>query len=134
MAKDGLFFERVSRVHPRWRTPVEALIFQGLWSAFLVLVIGGFSQLFTYVIFGGWIFYALAVMSVVALRRKEPGLARPFRVPGYPLVPLLFAATALAIVVNTLVQTPRESILGLAFIGLGIPIYYIQLAFRRRQA
>jgi len=134
MAKDGLFFERVSRVHPRWRTPVEALVFQGLWAAFLVLVIGGFSQLFTYVIFGGWIFYALAVLSVVALRRKEPGLARPFRVPGYPFVPLLFALTALAIVANTLIETPRESLLGLGFIGLGIPIYYVQRAFRRRAA
>ena len=132
MAKDKLFFERVSRVHPRWRTPVESLVFQGLWSTFLVLFIGGFSQLFTYVIFGGWIFYALAVLSVVVLRRKEPGLVRPFRVPGYPLVPILFALTAGAIVVNTLIQTPRESLLGLAFIALGIPIYWIQNAVRRR--
>ena len=134
MAKDRLFFERVSRVHPRWRTPVESLVFQGLWSVFLVLFIGGFSQLFTYVIFGGWIFYALAVMSVVVLRRKEPGLVRPFRVPGYPLVPILFALTAGAIVVNTLIQTPRESLLGLAFIALGIPVYWIQNAVRRRAA
>jgi APA family basic amino acid/polyamine antiporter len=132
MAKDGLFIERVSRVHPRWRTPVEALLFQGLWSAFLVLVIGGFSQLFTYVIFGGWIFYALAVLSVIALRRKEPGLPRPYRVPGYPFVPILFGVTAFAIVVNTLVETPRESLLGLAFIALGIPIYWIQKAMRRK--
>ena len=131
MAKDGLFIERVSRVHPRWRTPVEALLFQGIWSAFLVLFIGGFSQLFTYVIFGGWIFYALAVLSVIALRRKEPGLARSFRVPGYPIVPLLFAATAGAIVVNTLIATPRESIIGLAFIALGIPIYWIQRKLRK---
>lgn len=126
MAKDGLFIERVSRVHPKWRTPVEALVFQGLWSAFLVLIIGGFSQLFTYVIFGGWIFYALAVLSVMVLRKKEPDLVRPFRVPGYPLVPILFALTAFAIVVNTLVETPRESLFGLAFIGLGIPIYWVQ--------
>ncbi|MEX1245265.1 MAG: amino acid permease [Thermoanaerobaculia bacterium] len=132
MAKDGLFIERVSRVHPRWRTPVEALLFQGLWAGFLVLFIGGFSQLFTYVIFGGWIFYALAVLAVVALRRKEPSLERPFRVPGYPAVPLLFAATALAIVVNTLVATPRESLLGLAFIALGIPVYWLQRALKRR--
>jgi APA family basic amino acid/polyamine antiporter len=134
MAKDGLFLERASRVHPRWRTPVEALVFQGLWSVFLVLFIGGFSQLFTYVIFGGWIFYALAVVSVVVLRRKDPQMARPFRVPGYPLVPLLFAGAALALVVSTLIATPRESGIGLAFIALGIPVYYLQRAYRRRAA
>ena len=110
----------------------EALLFQGLWSTFLVLFIGGFSQLFTYVIFGGWIFYALAVLSVMGLRRKEPELPRPFRVPGYPIVPILFALTAFAIVVNTLIETPREAAYGLAFIGLGVPIYYAQQAFRRR--
>ncbi len=134
MAKDGLFIERVSRVHPKWRTPVEALLFQGLWSGFLVLIIGGFAQLFTYVIFGGWIFYALAVLSVIALRKKEPDLPRPYRVPGYPFVPILFGATALAIVVNTLVETPREALFGLAFIGLGVPVYYVQKAFRKRRA
>jgi APA family basic amino acid/polyamine antiporter len=133
MAKDGLFIDRVSRVHPKWRTPVEALLFQGLWSGFLVLFIGGFSQLFTYVIFGGWIFYALAVASVIAIRRKEPNLPRPYRVPGYPVVPLLFVATAGAIVVNTLIATPKESTIGLAFIALGIPVYYAQRAFKGRR-
>lgn len=134
MAKDGLFVDRVARVHPKWRTPIDALLIQGVWSAFLVLFIGGFSQLFTYVIFGGWIFYALAVASVIPLRRKEPGLHRPYRVPGYPVVPLLFVATAGAIVVNTLIATPRESTIGLAFIAVGIPVYYMQRAFKRRGA
>jgi len=134
MAKDKLFFERVSRVHPKWRTPVESLIFQGVWASFLVLFIGGFSQLFTYVIFGGWIFYGLAVLSVIALRRKAPEMPRPFRVPGYPVVPLLFGVVALGIVLNTLVETPRESGFGLAFIALGIPVYLVQRAVRRRAA
>jgi APA family basic amino acid/polyamine antiporter len=134
MAKDGMFFERASRVHPKWRTPVEAILFQALWASFLILFIGGFSQLFTYVIFGGWIFYGLAVLSVVALRRKDPDMVRPFRVPGYPFVPLLFGAAALALVVSTLVGTPRESGIGLAFIALGIPIYYLQRAYRRGRA
>ena len=134
MAKDKLFFERVSRVHPKWRTPVESLIFQGVWASFLVLFIGGFSQLFTYVIFGGWIFYGLAVLSVIVLRRKAPAMPRPFRVPGYPVVPLLFGVVALGIVLNTLVETPRESGFGLAFIALGIPVYLVQRAVRRRAA
>jgi APA family basic amino acid/polyamine antiporter len=59
-------------------------------------------------------------------------MARPFRVPGYPIVPILFGVVALAIVVNTLVETPRESGYGLAFIALGIPIYLIQRSVRRR--
>ncbi len=129
MARDGLLFERFGRVHPRWRTPADAILLQGVWSALLVLFIGGFAQLFTYVIFGGWIFYALAVGGVVALRRREPALARPFRVPGYPVVPLLFVAGAAFLVVNTLVTTPRESILGLAFIALGLPLYVLRRRF-----
>ena len=66
------------------------------------------------------------------LRRKEPALPRPYRVPGYPVVPLLFVATAGAIVVNTLVATPRESVIGLAFIALGIPVYWVQQRLSRR--
>jgi APA family basic amino acid/polyamine antiporter len=125
MAKDGLLFERFGRVHPSWRTPAEAILLQGAWSILLVLFIGGFSQLFTYVIFGAWIFYAAAVAGVLVLRRKEPALPRPFRVPGYPLVPILFVAGAAFLVLNTLVATPRESLIGLSFIGLGIPVYFL---------
>ncbi len=133
MAKDRLFFEALGRVHARFRTPVAALVVQAIWSCLLVLFIGGFSQLFTYVIFGGWIFYALAVGSVVVLRRKEPLLERPFRVPVYPLVPLLFVAAAAALVLNTLVASPRESSIGLGFIALGIPLYYFTPAARSRR-
>jgi len=126
MARDGLLFRRFGHVHPRWRTPADAIVLQGIWSSLLVVFIGGFSQLFTYVIFGGWIFYALAVLGVPVLRRKEPALPRPFRVPGYPFLPFLFAAGAAYLVVNTLVTTPRESLIGLAFIALGIPLYFLR--------
>jgi APA family basic amino acid/polyamine antiporter len=126
MARDGLLFRRFGHVHPRWRTPADAILLQGIWSSVLVVFIGGFSQLFTYVIFGGWIFYALAVLGVPVLRRKEPDLPRPFRVPGYPVLPFLFAAGAAYLVINTLVTTPRESLIGLAFIALGIPLYLLR--------
>ncbi len=133
MARDGLFFEGMGRVHATFRTPVPSLLLQAVWSCVLVLFIGGFSQLFTYVIFGGWIFYALAVASVVALRRKAPRMERPFRVPGYPFVPLAFVLAAAALVANTLVASPRESSIGLAFIALGIPLYFLTPAARRRR-
>ena len=124
MAVDGLFFRRFASVHPRWRTPWAAIVLQAAWAGVLILGIGEFAQLFTYVIFGGWIFYALAVAAVIPLRRKEPDLPRPFRVPGYPVTPLLFVAAATAIVANTLVERPRQSLLGLAFIAAGIPLYF----------
>jgi APA family basic amino acid/polyamine antiporter len=134
MARDGLFFESMGGVHARFRTPVPALFLQAIWSCLLVLFIGGFSQLFTYVIFGGWIFYALAVASVVALRRSVPSMERPFRVPGYPWVPLVFVLAAAALVTNTLVESPRTSSIGLAFIALGIPLYFLTPASRRRRS
>ncbi|MGH9779671.1 MAG: APC family permease, partial [Candidatus Acidiferrales bacterium] len=70
MARDGLFFESLGRVHPRYRTPVAAIVVQGIWASLLTLV-GTFQQLFTYVVFTHWIFYALAVAAVVVLRRKR---------------------------------------------------------------
>jgi APA family basic amino acid/polyamine antiporter len=130
MSRDGLLPERLGGVHPEFRTPAVAIAVQGIWSSFLVLFIGSFSQLFTYVIFGGWLMYALATAAVPILRRKEPGLARPFRVPGYPVVPAVFVLAALALMTNTIAQRPRESLLGLGFIALGVPLYF---ALRRRR-
>jgi len=123
MAKDGLFPRPFAAVHPKWRTPAAAILLQGIWSCLLILVIGGFSQLFTYVVFGGFLFYALGVAAVIVLRRREPDLPRPFRVPAYPVVPLLFVGAALALIANTLATKPRESLLGIGFILLGVPIY-----------
>jgi len=128
MAKDGLFLSPFASVHPKWRTPAAAILLQGLWSCLLILVVGGFSQLFTYVVFGGFIFYALAVAGVIVLRKREPDLPRPFRVPGYPAVPLLFVGAAAALIVNTLATTPRESLLGIGFILLGVPLYWLRRA------
>lgn len=124
MARDGLFFPAVGRVHERFQTPVLAIIIEGVWAAVLALS-GSYEQLYTYVIFTAWIFFAACVFGVVVLRRRAPHQHRPYRVWGYPIVPIAFTVAALALVGNTLVSEPRESILGLLLILAGIPIYFI---------
>jgi len=124
MSREGHFFEAVGRVHPRFRTPHVSLLVQGAWSCLLILV-GGYDQLFTYVIFAGWIFYLLTTLAVVILRKKWPRVERPFRVPAYPLVPLLFVAAALWFIVNTLRERPWESLIGSAIVMIGVPVYLL---------
>lgn len=130
MSRDGLLPAGLGGVHPRFRSPAAAIALQGIWSSLLVAFMGGFSQLFTYVIFGGWLVYGMTVASVFALRRKEPLLERPFRVPGYPVTPAVFVAAALGLMISTILQRPRESLLGLGFIALGVPLYFL---FRRSE-
>ena len=123
MAKDGVFFRVVARIHPRYQTPAVALIVLGAWSTVLA-VSGSFEQLYTYVIFAMWIFSAAAIAGVIILRRRMPDLHRPYKVWGYPILPIAFILAALAIVANTLVSKPKESVLGLAIVLAGVPLYY----------
>ena len=129
MAKDGLFFRSLAGVHPRFGTPALAIAVAGMWSA-LLAVSGTFEQLLTYVVFIGWIFYALAAASIFVYRRRSLGAARPYRVPGYPLTPLVFIGAALALVVSTIAAQPVRAGIGLAIVFLGAPAY----AFWRRGA
>lgn len=122
MARDGLFFGSVSRVNPRYHTPGVSILALSVWAALLVLS-GRYEQLFTYVIFASWILYGMTTASVVVLRWKRPGLVRPYRTLGYPVLPVLFVLGAAGVVFFTLRQSPRESILGLALILLGFPFY-----------
>jgi basic amino acid/polyamine antiporter, APA family len=123
MAKDGVFFKMVSRIHPKFQTPAVALVLLGAWSAILA-VSGSFEELYTYVIFAMWIFSGAAIAGVIILRRRLPDLHRPYLVWGYPFLPIAFILASLAIVVNTLVTKPLESVLGLAIVLAGIPLYY----------
>jgi len=123
MARDGLFFRAVARVHPVHRTPSVSILALSAWSALLVLS-GRYEQLFTYVIFASWILYGMTTAAVLVLRRKFPELRRPYRTLGYPLVPVLFVLVALLLVLSTLFDSPRESLLGLVLIILGLPLYY----------
>jgi basic amino acid/polyamine antiporter, APA family len=130
MAKDGLFFRRLAGVHPRFGTPAFAVIAAAAWSAVLAAT-GTFQQLLTYVIFIGWMFYALAAASVFVYRRRHPDADRPYRVPGYPFTPMLFIAAAVALVLNTIVTQPQRAAVGLGIVLLGAPAYAI---WRRRTA
>lgn len=122
MASERVFFRSLARVHPRYHTPVLALIVQGVWASLLVLT-GTFDQLFTYVIFSSWIFYAMAAGAVLVLRRTSPHVSRPYRAWGYPYTPVVFILFSLYLVINTLIQDPRDGIIGLGIILLGLPAY-----------
>jgi basic amino acid/polyamine antiporter, APA family len=131
MARDGVFFSRLARVNARFGTPAWAILLLSIWSALLAIT-GTFEQLLTYVVFAGWIFYGLGALSIFASRRKWPNAVRPFRTPGYPLTPLLFAVAAALLVLNTLRVQPFQAIVGLVVVLLGTPAFYIWRARRRR--
>jgi APA family basic amino acid/polyamine antiporter len=124
MAKDGLFFASLSRVHPRFGTPALAVCVAAIWSA-LLAASGTYEQLLTYVVFIGWIFYALAAASLFIYRQRFPDLIRPYRVPGYPLTPAVFIVAALALVANTIATQPVRATIGLGIVFLGAPAYLL---------
>ena len=123
MARDGLFFRRIGYVHPEHRTPAVSILAISAWAAVLVLS-GRFDQLYTYVIFASAILYGMATASVIVLRQKRPDLVRPYRTIGYPAIPVIFVLGIACLVVSTLLKSPRESLLGLGLIALGLPFYF----------
>jgi APA family basic amino acid/polyamine antiporter len=122
MARDGLFFSGAGKINPHYRTPNFAIGTLAACSA-LVLLSGRYEELFTCVIFCSWILYGMAGFSVILLRRKRPEIPRAYRVPGYPWLPVLFTATAGVLLYATLRRSPRESLIGLVIIVIGIPFY-----------
>jgi basic amino acid/polyamine antiporter, APA family len=129
MAQDGLFFQKLAEVHPKYGTPAIAILTSCAWAIVLTFT-GTFEQLLTYVVFIGWMFYALGAAAVIALRIKRPDAVRPFRVPGYPVTPLLFVLAAIAIVGNTMFSQPRQAAIGVGVVLAGAPAY---LLWQRRK-
>jgi basic amino acid/polyamine antiporter, APA family len=128
MAKDGVLFRLFGKTNERYNTPTFALAAQGLWATLLSWS-GTYRQLFTDVIFAAWLFYGLTVAAVIVLRKTKPHLNRPFLVPAFPWVPMLFCAAAMGIVVSTIVKSPTRSLVGIALLMTGVPLF---LFFRWR--
>ena len=122
MARDGIFFKIADGIHPRYRTPGRALIFQGVLAGVMALS-GTFEELTNLFIFAGWIFYGFAVVALFRLRSTEPNLPRPYRCWGYPWVPGIFVLGALALTVNIWIARPGRSSIGLLIILAGYPFY-----------
>lgn len=122
MARDGAFFQFARRLQPRFRTPSGALLLEGGVAAALALT-GTFEQLYSLFIFAVWIFFALAALALIRLRRREPDLPRPYRAWGYPWTPAIFLFAAVALTVNLWLVRPLRSSLGLAVILAGVPFF-----------
>lgn len=122
MGKDRVFFAKLGEVHPKFGTPATSIIALAIWSAVLALT-GTFNTLLTYVVFVGWIFYGLGGVCVIVFRRREPDAPRPMKIPGYPVTPILFVASALVIVVNTIIDNPQRGLIGIGGTLLALPVY-----------
>jgi basic amino acid/polyamine antiporter, APA family len=132
MANDGLFLKWAATVHPRFGTPARAIVLQGLWACALVMT-DTYRGLFTRVVYTEWIFFGLLAVGVLLLRRR-PGYAPPFQIPWAPALTLGFAAACLAVVVNQIISDPWNSVIGLAAVAAGLPVYYFWVAPRVRNA
>jgi basic amino acid/polyamine antiporter, APA family len=130
MARDGLLLRWAAALHPRFGTPARAILLQGAWACALVMT-DTYRGLFTRVVYTEWIFFGLLAVGVIVLRRR-PGYTPPFRMAWVPLLPLAFALSCAAIVVNQIAAEPVNSLIGLAAVAAGLPVYYFWLAPRLR--
>jgi len=122
MAADGLFFERFARLHPRFRTPVAAIVFLGCWSSILVYS-GQYGALLDYVVFADWIFFGLTALTLIVFRRRDDLAQIKFRVPGYPVTVWLFAGVAGYVVVGSIVSNPGNALRGAGLLAVAVPVY-----------
>jgi APA family basic amino acid/polyamine antiporter len=123
MGRDGLLFPQLARIHPRHETPFIAIWTLAIWAALLTLT-GGYEHLITMSGFANWIFFTMIVLSVIVLRRRHPDWPRPYRVTGYPVTVIVFVLVSSVFVLNTLLNSPRSSLMGLGLLLLGVPFYF----------
>jgi APA family basic amino acid/polyamine antiporter len=123
-ARDGLFFSRFGRIHPRFKTPSFAIVVLGVWAGILILT-GTYESLFSYMILSAWLFYTLGVLAVWVLRRKRPDMPRPYKMWGYPTTLWLFVIVSIWFMVDAFINQPKTSLVAMALTAAGVPLYYI---------
>lgn len=135
MGQDGLVPRALNWVHPRWGTPSVAIWVQAVWAVLLVVVLKEFHDITAFVVFAGFLFYALTVAAVYRLRLSRPDLPRPYRCTGYPWTPALFITVAIAFIVAQLLSEDERAnaLKGLAILGVGVLVYFWQRAHTSRR-
>jgi len=127
MAADGLFFPSLARLHPRYGTPVAAILLQGVWAILLTLT-GTYGALLDYVVFGDWIFFGMIASTLFYFRRLDPRGANrrieSFRMPGYPAGPIIFLLAAVYVVIGSIASNPENALKGSGLIALGVPAFW----------
>jgi APA family basic amino acid/polyamine antiporter len=122
MAVDGLFLKSAAHIHPKFKTPHKAILMQMFWCVLLIIT-GSFDMLTEMLVFVAFIFYGCGAFGVIVLRKKMPTTQRPFKVPLYPILPLVFTLFSLVLVITTLFESPGKSCIGLGLVLIGLPIY-----------
>jgi len=133
MAKDGLFFRSVAKLHPTYKTPAISLMVQMMWTCILCIS-GSYGQLLDYIVFAVLVFYILTIAALFVLRRTHPDAGRPYRAIGYPVLPAIYISMALFIDVVLLRYKPQYTWPGLIIVLLGIPVYYLWNRNRKTSA
>jgi len=131
-ARDGLFPRPLAQLNPRFRTPAVSIMALAAVSSLFALS-GEYDTLYTKAIFSEFLFYALVTAGIFILRRREPNLPRPYRTWGYPIVPAIFVALAVLLLINTFVQQRTDSLWGLVLVGSGIPAYFLWKIWSQRK-
>jgi APA family basic amino acid/polyamine antiporter len=132
MARDGVFFQSLARVSKGTRVPVIALVVQAVWAGVLALS-GTFDQLTDLAIFAFWLFYGMVTAAVFVFRKREPNAPRPYKTWGYPVVPALFVLVTIYLIIFTIKNAPLQSLIGLAIIAAGLPVYWYFISGNKRR-
>jgi len=131
MASDGLFFKSIAKVHPKFRTPIYAIILQSVWAILLLLFWGTVENLITYTVSVEWIFFTLAATGIFIFRKKMKDAERPYKTFGYPVTPLIFIGITTWFVINIMINKPLHMGIGFIFLLIGVPVFLVFRKIRR---